>query len=64
MPAITDGTTTIGAYKLSIRKKPCLCVEQGNKIVVCGTFINEKSAEKFIDVLAEFVGAEKEGSDE
>ena len=61
---ITDGTTKIGAYKLPIRKKPCLCVEQGNKIIVYGTFIDKEQAEKFMDRLADLVGAEKGGRDE
>ena len=55
---ITDGKTKIGAYRLSIRKKPCLCVEQGNNIIVYGTFIDEKAAKDFIDRLADLVGAE------
>ena len=59
---ITDGETKIGAYRLPIRKKPCLCVEQGNKIIVYGTFINKESAEDFMERLADFVGAEKGGA--
>lgn len=58
---ITDGKTKIGAYKVPRRKKICLCVDQGNEIITYGTFINEESAEDFMDRLADFVGAEKEG---
>ena len=62
---ITNGETKIGAYRLPIRKKICLCVEQENKIIVYGTFINKESAENFMEKLADFVGAEKGGvSDE
>lgn len=60
---ITNGETKIGAYRLPKRKKICLCVEQGNKIIVYGTFINKESAEDFMERLADFVGAEKGGND-
>lgn len=58
---ITDGETKIGAYRVPRRKKICLCVDQGNEIVVYGTFTSKKHAEEFINRLADFVGAEKGG---
>lgn len=58
---ITDGKTKIGAYRVPRRKKICLCVDQGNKIIVYGTFTSKKHAEEFIDILADFVGVEKGG---
>ena len=45
------------------RKKPCLCVRKGSSIVVYGTFNNKESADKFMDELADFVGAAKGGAE-
>ena len=55
-----DGTKCIGAYKFPDRKKPCLCIKDGSGIVVYGTFVNDKSAEDFMNKLGEFVGAKFE----
>lgn len=60
---ITDGTTEIGYLTPTIRKKPCLCVKDKNTLKIYGTFTNKECADEFIDKLADFVGAEKEGSD-
>lgn len=62
MPRIlTYGTgTDIGAYMFPDRKKPCLCIREGSKIVVYGTFNSIESADKFINKLGEFVGAKVE----
>ena len=45
-----------------IRKKPCICVKQGNECYVLGTFKNKDDAEFFVDKLAELTSAK--GSDE
>lgn len=58
---LTDDKTNIGAYELPMRKKPCICIERENEITMYGTFMNKELAEKFMDELAEFVGAEKGG---
>lgn len=52
------GDTKIGAYKFKDRKKPCLCVEKGNEIIVYGTFNNDKSADNFMNELGKFLNAE------
>lgn len=58
---LTYGTgTSIGAYMFPDRKKPCLCIQEGSKIVVYGTFNDEQSATKFMNKLGEFVGAKVE----
>ena len=54
-----DGTIKIGAYKIPERKKPCLCIEQGNALTVYGTFIDNNAANEFMDKLGDFVGAER-----
>lgn len=60
---LTDGTTSIGAFMFSDRKKPCLCIQKGNGIVVYGHFIDDKRANDFMNEVAKFVGARKEGAD-
>lgn len=54
-----DGSVKIGAYKFPDRKKPCLCITRGNECVVYGTFNNDKSANDFMNELADFIGAER-----
>lgn len=54
---LTDGKISIGAYMFPDRKKPCLCVEEGNKIVVYGHFNTEEGADEFINILGKMVGA-------
>ena len=51
--------TDIGAYRFTDRKKICLCIRKEGSIVVYGTFNSEELAEKFMDELADFVGAVK-----
>ena len=51
------GDTKIGAYMFSNRKKPCICVQKGNQIAIYGTFNSIESADKFMDELADFIGA-------
>lgn len=57
---LTDGKTSIGAFMFPDRKKPCLCVEKGNTIVVYGHFNGVESAEKFMHELAQLVEASEE----
>ena len=57
---LTNGKVKIGAYKFSDRKKPCLCIEEGNKIVIYGNFNTFEEAEEFMKKLGEFVGAKIE----
>lgn len=46
---ITDDTISIGFQHFpDIRKKPCICVREGNSVTVLGTFRNEECAEFFI----------------
>ena len=62
-----DGEKCIGAYKFADRKKPCLCIREGSKLVVYGTFNSDDGADEFMNKLGEFVGAvvekESEGAD-
>ena len=51
------GDTKIGAYMFPDRKKPCICVEKGNQIVIYGTFNNIAAANNFMNELADFLGA-------
>jgi hypothetical protein len=46
------------------RKKPCLCVEEGNQCVVYGHFNTVEGADKIMDILGRMVGAEIEGGAE
>lgn len=61
---LTDGKISIGAYMFPDRKKPCLCVEQGNEIVVYGHFNTLDGADKFMDILGKMVGADMRGESE
>ena len=61
---LTNGKISIGAYMFPDRKKPCLCVEDGNEIVVYGHFNTVEGANEFIDILGKMVGATFEGGEE
>lgn len=53
-----DGNVKIGAYRFPDRKKkPCLCVEEGNTCTVYGSFIDTDRANEFMNELAALVGA-------
>ena len=54
---LTNGKISIGAYMFPDRKKPCLCVEEGNTCVIYGHFNTVEGADKFIDILGKMVGA-------
>jgi hypothetical protein len=58
---LTDGKISIGAYMFPDRKKPCLCVEEGNRIVVYGHFNTVEGADDFMGILGKMVGASFEG---
>ena len=57
---LTDGKTKIGAYTLPDRKKPALCIEEGNAIKVYGYFQSEEQADEFMTTLGKMVHAEFE----
>lgn len=58
---VTDGNISIGyEYFKGVRKRPCICVKEGNVLHVLGTFKSKEDAELFVDKLAEMVSA-KEG---
>ena len=59
---LTDGKVKIGAYQFPDRKKPCLCIAEGNRIVVYGHFNTFDGAEEFMKKLGELVGAKMEVS--
>lgn len=65
MPRVlTDGNIKIGAYMFPDRKKPALCIEEGNEIVVYGYFQSSHGAKDFMDKLGKMVGAIIEGGTE
>lgn len=57
MPKVlTNGKTSIGAYQFPDRKRPSLCVEKGNKIMVYGSFHNIEQANEFMNELGDLLG--------
>ena len=60
---LSNGKTSIGAYHFSDRKRPSLCVAEGNKICVYGHFNSEDSASDFMDALAKMFGVVGEWKD-
>jgi hypothetical protein len=58
---VTNGEIAIGyEYFKGVRKRPCICIKEGNVVCVLGTFKSDEDAEFFVDKLAEMVKA-KEG---
>jgi hypothetical protein len=58
MPKVlTNGKISIGAYKFPDRKRPSLCIEKGNEILVYGSFHNEQQASEFMNELGKLCGA-------
>ena len=53
---LTNGKINIGAYTFRDRKRVALCVEEGNRIVVCGYFNRPENADFFVDKLGELIG--------
>ena len=39
--SFTNGKVSIGSYRFHDRKRPALCVAEGNSIVVCGYFTSQ-----------------------
>lgn len=57
MPRVlTNGKIKIGAYQFSDRKRPSLCVDEGNSIIVVGSFHDAEQADWFMDKVAECLG--------
>lgn len=55
---ISNKIVSIGVQSFpDIRKKPCLCVMDGNECTVLGTFKNEECAKFFMKNLAKLTGA-------
>ena len=50
---------SIVACNMPYRKKACLCIQRKNSICKYATFNNDTSAKVFMDILADFIGAEK-----
>ena len=61
---LTNGKISIGAYMFPDRKKPCLCVEEGNECVVYGHFNTVEGATEFINILGNMVGAKMEDAED
>lgn len=57
---IYNGKIGVGVYQFRDRKRPSICVVEGNKITVCGSFHNEYDADFFMGKLIEVIGL-KEG---
>lgn len=49
----------IGVSTMPNRKKLCLVVSNGYCIVKYATFTNEEAAYEFMDIFADFIGAER-----
>lgn len=50
---------TIGIGILPDRKKPCLMIREGNVSTKYASFNNDEAAYKFMDIFADFIGAER-----
>ena len=57
---ISNGKIGVGVYQFQDRKRPSICVAEGNKVTVCGSFRNEYDADFFMSKLIEVIGL-KEG---
>lgn len=53
---LTNRKIKIGAYNFPNRKNPCLCIEEGNKIIVYGHFNSSECAEEFMKKFSELIG--------
>lgn len=60
MKVLRKGEIKIGAFNDPRRKKPLLGVMTGNRVVCYGNFQSEDAADAFMELLADFVGAEQE----
>lgn len=52
-----DGKFKAGAYRMSGRKRPVLCIEQEGEVKEYGVFHSTALADEFMDRLGELVGA-------
>ena len=60
---IRKGDMGFGYQIIPERKKPVLGIFQGNTFTVFGQFRDEKSAQVFMEELADFIGAERVSED-
>lgn len=58
---LVAGDVQIGACMLPDKKRPCLCIEEGNKVDVYAYFKSIDKAVEFMDRLADMVGAKMDG---
>ena len=58
---LVAGDVQIGACMLPDKKRPCLCIEEGNKVDVYAYFKSIDKAVEFMDRLADMVGAKMVG---
>lgn len=54
-----DKKITIGVSNMPGRKKLCLVVEEGNELTKYASFNNSEAAYMFMDIFADFIGAER-----
>ena len=60
MNMITNGEISIGVIDMKpARKRPSLCVIQGNVITRYASFTSESAADEFMEILANLTGAEE-----
>lgn len=56
---IGETMVTIAVATMPYRKKPCLVVQKGNTIAKYASFNDDECAYKFMDIFADFIGAER-----
>ena len=57
---LTDGNISIGAYTFPDRKKPLICIDEGDgNITAYGYFNTAEGADEFMNRLGKFIGAEE-----
>ena len=57
---LEKGDISIGTFHFPDRKKPSLAVKTKRGIQVYGQFLNDETADEFMQILADFCGAVKE----
>ena len=58
---LSNGKVSIGVYQFHDRKRPSLCIQEGNKICVYGHFNSEDGANEFMEALARMFGVDGDG---
>lgn len=53
---LTNGEISVGAYRISDRKRIALCVEQRGALNICGYFTSKEQAEFCMRKIAEIIG--------